>query len=76
MTQPAPRPVDLTTYARIRLLLKARDLWIAGDAGLNARWQRAQAQLREPDDAAIDAGLEEVGNVLHEAVEAVGGVRR
>ena len=76
MTPPTYRPVDPVTHARLRLLTKARDMWIAGNPDLSARWQTAQAQLESPDDAAIDAGLREVSGVLHEAVQAIGGVRR
>jgi hypothetical protein len=76
MTQPAPRPVDPMTNARIRLLIKARDMWIAGNPDLNERWERAQQQVHDPDDAVVYAALHEIRNVLREAVEAVGGVRR
>lgn len=73
MTEPAPRPVHPMTHARIRLLIKARDMWIAGNPDLNERWQRAQEQVQSTDDAVVYAGLHEISSVLHEAVEAVGG---
>ncbi|MCX5528978.1 hypothetical protein OG785_45370 [Streptomyces sp. NBC_00006] len=76
MTMPPPRPVDPMTHARIRLLIKARDMWIAGNPDLNERWERAQQQVQSTDDAVLYAGLEEISSVLREAVEAVGGVRR
>ncbi|WP_372344676.1 hypothetical protein [Streptomyces sp. KL116D] len=69
----ACHPADLIFNARARLFITARDMWINGNPDLAARMEHGQTQFADPDLDVMHAGLEEISNVLHEAVQAVGG---
>lgn len=71
--RPAPYPVDVITNARMRLLIEARNMVIASDPNLSARYRRAHDQLDDDDPAVREAAIQEASAVLHEATEAVGG---
>lgn len=66
------RPADPVTAARCRLLSWSIATFIAGDPGLNARHDRALADLEDADPAIGRAALGEVAAVFDEARAAVG----
>lgn len=73
MTDRSYPPVDIYTAARIRLLVWARDTYIAADPGLSARQRHALDRLDHEDPAVSRAAVDDLSAVLHEAIDAVGG---